>query len=474
MKRFLTLIVSAMAAGLLLAQSVQAAPGFDGLAYKHATDHGYYISVQGSETLGQKNWGAGLALHFMNGSIALENALGQKIRDVVGNQFTTQVFGAFGVTDWLNLGVLVDFVPYQEFSHALTGIADNGARMGDIRVEAKFRILDVQQYPVGLAFVPYVTIPTGKENRFAGHGSFTGGGEIVVESKRFQNRFSVSANVGGHLRENVILNQGTRVGHALTYGVGANYAFNKFVEAIAEIKGATRFADLFGSNYRPLVGRGGVRIFPHQNLAITAGAGAGIIKSVSAPDLEGFVNIAYTPAYKHYSPPPPPPIPTCKDADKDGVCDLEDRCPAEAGPTANCGCPEKPMMEVDADAKQIRNQKIHFEFNKSMIRPNSYGILDTIAKTIEIRPDITHVRVVGHTDSIGSDNYNQRLSEKRSKAVYDYLVNKGVPTGRMAQFGKGETEPIDTNDTDEGRAKNRRVQFDIDILPSSGAACKTK
>jgi outer membrane protein OmpA-like peptidoglycan-associated protein len=71
------------------------------------------------------------------------------------------------------------------------------------------------------------------------------------------------------------------------------------------------------------------------------------------------------------------------------------------------------------------------------------------------------IELSGHTDSKGSDDYNQRLSESRAKACVDYLISKGIKADRMVWKGYGETKPIDTNDTDEGRANNRRTEFKI-------------
>jgi outer membrane protein OmpA-like peptidoglycan-associated protein len=71
------------------------------------------------------------------------------------------------------------------------------------------------------------------------------------------------------------------------------------------------------------------------------------------------------------------------------------------------------------------------------------------------------VEIAGHTDSKGSDQYNLNLSQGRSQSVVDYLISQGIDTGRLQAHGYGETKPIDTNDTDEGRANNRRVEFTI-------------
>ena len=146
------------------------------------------------------------------------------------------------------------------------------------------------------------------------------------------------------------------------------------------------------------------------------------------------------------------------DSDGDGVYDYEDQCPTIAGVKANLGCPEI--------KREIRNllkkamSGIQFENGKATIKPNSYQILNDIAKIFIDNPTYM-IEVQGHTDNVGKYEYNLDLSERRAQAVRTYLVNKGVPTERMTAHGYGPDRPIDDNKTKAGRAKNRRVEFNI-------------
>jgi outer membrane protein OmpA-like peptidoglycan-associated protein len=108
-----------------------------------------------------------------------------------------------------------------------------------------------------------------------------------------------------------------------------------------------------------------------------------------------------------------------------------------------------------------RQQKIHFEFDRSTIRPISYPILDDVADLLMRNPQIHHVRIEGHTDWIGSDAYNMGLSQRRADSVRTYLINKGIDPSRLIAVGYGETRPIADNNTVLGRAKNRRVEFTV-------------
>ncbi len=106
-------------------------------------------------------------------------------------------------------------------------------------------------------------------------------------------------------------------------------------------------------------------------------------------------------------------------------------------------------------------EKVHFETGKAIIKPDSFELLDEVAEAINTHKQIKLVEVAGHTDDQGSLESNQTLSQNRAAAVMDYLVGKGVDASRLQAKGYGETRTIDTNETEEGRAKNRRVEFNI-------------
>lgn len=104
----------------------------------------------------------------------------------------------------------------------------------------------------------------------------------------------------------------------------------------------------------------------------------------------------------------------------------------------------------------------NFEFNKSGLLPNAYAVLDSLVSTMNAHPDYRW-EIAGYTDGIGSSDYNIKLSQRRAKAVVDYLVSKGVKRHSLKAVGYGKEDPIATNDTPEGRSMNRRVE--IKALP---------
>jgi outer membrane protein OmpA-like peptidoglycan-associated protein len=112
----------------------------------------------------------------------------------------------------------------------------------------------------------------------------------------------------------------------------------------------------------------------------------------------------------------------------------------------------------DDTLKLTLDSEVSFDFDRAEIRPGFRGSLDKLANVL-LKYDRTVVHVIGHTDSVGSDAYNQQLSERRAYAVIDYLASHGVPRNRLRAEGRGEREPRATNATEAGRQLNRRVEI---------------
>jgi OOP family OmpA-OmpF porin len=159
------------------------------------------------------------------------------------------------------------------------------------------------------------------------------------------------------------------------------------------------------------------------------------------------------------APPPPPapaPVPPPEppgDGDNDGVTDDLDKCP---------GTP--PGVAVDANGCPLKGsivlEGVTFEYNSAMLTADSRNTLATLAAALVKYPRL-RVELQGHTDSVGGDAYNLALSRRRVEAVRAYLVDHGVPAARLVAKGYGEAQPIDDNNTDAGRARNRRVVLHV-------------
>jgi OmpA-OmpF porin, OOP family len=108
----------------------------------------------------------------------------------------------------------------------------------------------------------------------------------------------------------------------------------------------------------------------------------------------------------------------------------------------------------------VKLNNIFFEFNKAELTSESYPELDRVVETLQQNPSM-EIEIDGHTDNVGNDDYNQKLSEDRAKAVYEYLLGKGIEKRHLAYKGFGKLKPVDDNQTESGRQKNRRVEFTI-------------
>jgi len=135
--------------------------------------------------------------------------------------------------------------------------------------------------------------------------------------------------------------------------------------------------------------------------------------------------------------------------------------PPAPPPVADPPPPEPPKQVKIRDNRIELGQKIQFALNKSEILPASFSLMDELAKTIQENPQVQKVSIEGHASNEGQAQYNLALSKARAEAVRAYLVSKGVSADRLSSTGFGAAKPIATNDNEEGREKNRRVEFHI-------------
>lgn len=201
------------------------------------------------------------------------------------------------------------------------------------------------------------------------------------------------------------------------------------------------------------------------------------------------LTVAFGPRYAEKAAPAPQPASTPQpilesDSDGDGVVDSRDRCPnTPAGMQVDSnGCP------LDTDGDRVRDDKddcpdtprgnvvgadgcdkdvvvelngVFFDFDKATLKPEATETLNEGVKILKNHPDI-NVEVAGHTDSRGSAEYNQNLSQRRANAVREFLISNGIRADRLTTRGYGESKPIADNSTEDGRARNRRVELRVE------------
>jgi OOP family OmpA-OmpF porin len=150
--------------------------------------------------------------------------------------------------------------------------------------------------------------------------------------------------------------------------------------------------------------------------------------------------------------------PPCADSDGDGVCDFQDVCPntPEGAPVDSRGC-------------WIAAYSQFFDFDKAVVKSAFVPRLQYAAEIIKKNPQLGEIIIAGHTDNKGTDAYNLDLGRRRAQAVMDILVKNGAPAERLKVESFGKTRPVAENNTEEGRAQNRRVEFHVGQVPPASA-----
>ena len=453
-------------------------------------DGGFTVETAGTVTRGTRTLGA--VVDYASGLLALK--LGGQRDDLLESRLSLHLLGGWAVGpvelgaempialwQWSDFSMLESYgiVPPNPLVSPVAKTA-----LGDLRLGAKLPVLRQDRFPVGLAAMLELRLPTGNRGAFYGDG--TAVVPSVVATRTF-GRFRVDGQLGYLFRD---AGQYTQlvVHDGIVYGAGASTDLPPLRSvrwrAIAEVTGGwPRGNDLDTDRYRaPLEARGGVRAFltPSWSAEVGAGAGLGAAgygrerwrvffgvrwtgKGVGGPDEDP--DHDGIPNSKDQCPldAGPAELDGCPDRDGDGIPDREDRCPDEAGPAQNDGCPlkeDEPTVEIETERLSLKDS-IHFDTARDTIKRDSFKMLDEIAALFMQHPELKLVRVEGHTDNVGGAAYNKDLSQRRAAAVVRYLVGKGVGETRLKAAGYGFERPIASNKTAGGRAKNRRVEFMI-------------
>ncbi len=286
----------------------------------------------------------------------------------------------------------------------------------------------------------------------------------------------------------------------LEWSVGARYSFDKRKRAYAGLSGGTRLTGGYAPDFRIVAVFGGA--WPLKDTDVGSGAARYVLKDDLDTDKDGFPDYVDMCVMDPEDKAPPNPDDGCpqmadtdndgipdggdkcvtvaedkdgiddrdgcpeEDADGDGIPDNEDMCPKEPGPAneedpSKHGCPQY-VRRISGSSEIEITKQVDFEFDKAVIISKSYPILDEVVKLLKANPEIKLLSVEGHTDNVGISDYNERLSAMRAEAVVQYLINRGgIASKRLVSKGWGSTKPKASNDTEESRAKNRRVEFHI-------------
>lgn len=379
-------------------------------------------AVRSTETLEKYFFAFGINSTFIQNPLEQTTPSGgTRIAGVVDHLMTTDLMMSLGFEDWLTVSVDLPVTTFYNIAPTFIPARDKGSmKLGDLYFEAKFRLVknDSNKAGFGLAVIPFVTAPTGDSSRFMGDSSATGGGLLATDWKFYDNR--IYLNVGARFKSDETVATSTlTVGNEFLYGLGYQRPLVKSwdLDVIAEVYGATSLKNFAKQTVTsPLEADVTLqkKWLKNKNLITHLGGGSSITNAYSSPVYRVSAGVSYGFSLKKQ---------------KQQVLDLKGQ--------------------------------IHFDTDKATIKSESFYVLDDVAEQMRKRHDIKLLLIEGHTDSDGGDDYNMRLSDMRAEALKTYLVDKGISADRMQTRGFGETQPIATNSTAQGKAMNRRSVFRI-------------
>jgi OmpA-OmpF porin, OOP family len=365
-------------------------------------------------------------------------------------------------------------------------LANSG--VGDLRLGPKFIFYRTGKrtfhWSIGMA-IP-VSFPTGDAAALRGSGGFVLDPRLMFGVGGW--RWELYVNGGYRWRSNDGPANLYGFGE-ITYGVGVIVTLPVWKDRIdlaGELVGGYNHSGVGSELVKsPLETLLGIIIRPHPIVSVYAGGGAGLTSGLGTADARAFAGVRIAWRLQNRN--------DFADDDKDGVANSDDRCPRAAedrdgfqdddgcpeddndrdgisDDDDECpdqpeepggdrdGCPEKTYVTVKRGRLYIFG-KVQFETDSTRITAKSQPLLDQIAVALRGHPELSDVRVQGHTDNVGGRDYNEKLSRERAEAVKAALMRRGVAEGRLHARGLGETRPIASNQTKGGRAKNRRVEF---------------
>jgi OOP family OmpA-OmpF porin len=452
-------------------------------------DGGFAVETARTAEKGTRGFGA--VLDLASGLMVLKS--GSTTDDLIARRLTLHLLAGYSIGR-VEFGAHLPVALWQKTDFSLLlaqGVTGPlvapiaSAALGDLRFGAKVLLLDGASWPLDLAVLADLRLPTGNPDAFMSDGLALA--TSLVGSRRFGS-FRLDGQLGYLFRgtgqyAQLVVHDGASSGLGGSLDLPPLKQLARW-KAIAELTGGwQRGDDTTTDRYRTVLSmRAGVRAWftPQWSGELGAGTGLGEVgygherwrvfagvrwtaEPVGPPD--GDDDHDGVPNAKDLCPKVPgkAELDGCPDRDGDGIPDPQDACPDQPGPAENKGCPlpeAEPLVELQSKRLSL-NDAIHFDTGLDTIKAESNPVLDQVAALLQQHAELTAIRVEGHTDNVGPADYNKDLSARRAASVVRYLVSKGVAAGRLKAAGYGFEKPIATNETALGRARNRRVEFTI-------------
>jgi outer membrane protein OmpA-like peptidoglycan-associated protein len=483
-------VLRAVAVCALVAGSSPArAEGLDAERFQPAVGTEAAFSVEHPQVPFHLGWGLGAFFDVADDPVVERDDMDDEILSrPLDTAASLDLIGSLGFFGWSELGVHLPLqVVYSGDDYAEGGVMlAPGGGLGDLRLVPKVLFLrsgSLERHFLVGAALP-VSLPTGDGEALRGADG------VTVEPRLLAalhiGEIGVGANLGYRIR--------SEHPAGLPWANEIAFAFNASIGIVpdrlwfqAELFGGKQVgSDVEGADL-PMEALGGLVYRLTGSLDLHGGAGLGFTDGIGDPDFRIVAGIRF----KHHT----PERHGFRDGDEDGILDKDDDCPTEVedldafededgcpeedndqdgipDEKDECpdlpeeeggdgdGCPSKTYVKIVGGEMQIFG-KVQFKTGASEFDPKSDSLLDQIAAAMRANPQVKRVRVEGHTDDIGGEALNQRLSEERAASVRKALISRDVDGDRLESKGFGESRPAAPNLSAAGRAKNRRVEFII-------------
>lgn len=502
--------------------------GTDFETFEHVPVQAEHVfSTRTNRTLDHLQLVAGLAFSAQDDPVVVRFGDGEQWR-VVDHRVTANLYAAMGLSDWVELAISAPMIVSQSAQDSpadYTAPELSSLVPGDLRLHAHLTWLRAHGFGLGTAAV--LVLPTGDAKHLTSTDNPRLEPSLILDFEHTAFLLAVQATYVSRPQSSVlnhVVDDQIRWSAAADVPITTAFHLGASVFGAAGLGDEQPGLDKYDT---PVEFLAGPRAFLPFGLMAHAAAGSAISSSVGAPDFRIVAGLEWSPeplvgkpsqddeqlAIAPSEPDEQIAMPDCVatpdaigcpilDGDQDGVPDNKDRCPEQAedadgfkeddgcpdldndsdgipdtqdscplepetinGVSDDDGCPDEGQSKVRVTADRIDIlERVYFDTNKDTIQPKSFGVLEQVAQVLKSRPDITRLRVEGHTDDRGNDAYNLDLSQRRAAAVRQFLIDKGIAADRLVARGYGESHPIGDNTTAAGRDTNRRVEFHIITL----------
>ena len=401
---------------------------------------------------------AGATFDYAYKPLVVYDATGAERYALVRHQAIVHLGGSVVLAGRLRLALDAPVALYQDGESAVVdGVTlspSTAPAFGDLRLAADVRVAGDRGQPFSLALGVRGWLPTGLRSQFTSDGSARIAPQVLASGA--VDVLVWAARVALVYRSRDDAYAGRALGSELFAAAGAGIRTrNGRLVVGPEVFAASAFtsgAKFLGARETPVEWLFGAHYDVLPNLRAGAGIGGGLGHGYGTPVLRGLASLEWvTSAPVRESP--------------DGEAP-EPRTPWENGDGSGTagGTKERPLAVVTENEIRIE-EELRFATDSADLLGGSDAVLGAVKRILDEHPEIRRLRIEGHTDAVGEAAYNDDLSARRAAAVETWLVGHGVAKDRLESAGLGSKEPIDTNETEAGRAKNRRVVFRIVEAP---------